>query len=258
MRAVFNFLVAFAAALAIIVDPAQAESIKLGGSTTFNFVIMQPYREKIEKASKTELTVTPSKSSGGIISLLERRIDIAMLSAPFEGKIELLRSSRLDLPFHQLRHFPIIRTRMAFAVHPEITVRSLTAQQMRRVLSGDVENWRDLGGPDLPIRLVMVREGGGVKLTVEQELLEGKPITVRDAIYVQSGSQVVRVVQQLPGALGLAQLNRLRTENLPEIVLADHRVSQELSLVTLGEPSTAAKAVIDATRDVAQKLMNED
>jgi phosphate transport system substrate-binding protein len=258
MRAVFNFLVVFAAALAIIVDPAQADPIKLGGSTTFNFVIMQPYRVKIEEASKTELTVTPSKSSGGIISLLERRIDIAMLSAPFEGKVELLRSSRLDLPFHQLRHFPITRTRMAFAVHPEITVRSLTAQQMRRVLSGGVENWRDLGGPDLPIRLVMVREGGGVKLTVEQELLEGKPITVRDAIYVQSGSQVVRVVQQLPGALGLAQLNRLRTENLPEIVLADHQVSQELSLVTLGEPSTAAKAVIDATRDVAQKLMNED
>lgn len=253
-----NHLLASAVVLVTIINYVQAEPLKLGGSTTFNSEIMEPYRLEIEKASKTEFVVVPSKSSGGIVSLFEGRADIAMLSAPLAGEIELLRSSYPEFAFQQLHHFPIARTRMAFAVHPETMVHSLTAHLMRRVLSGDIRNWQDLGGPDLPIRLVMVRDGGGVKLAVEKELLGGKSISVQDAIYVQIGSQVIRVVRQLPGALGLAQLKNLRKQNLPEIVLTDQQVLQELSLVTLGEPTVAIKAIIDATRDVARTIMNED
>jgi phosphate transport system substrate-binding protein len=254
----FNFFIVFAATLVMIVNHAQAESLKLSGSTTLNLLIIQPYQSEIEKASKTKLLVIPSKSSGGIVSLFEGRADIAMLSASLAGEIELLRNSYPGLPFQQLHHFPIARTRMAFAVHPEIMVRSLTPDLMRRVLSGNIDNWRDLGDSDLPIRLVMVRDGGGVKLSVEKALLGGKPVSVHDPIYVQIGSQVVRVVRQLPGALGLAQLKHLQKENLPEIVLTGDQVFQELSFVTLGEPTVASKAVIDATRDVAQRVMNED
>jgi ABC-type phosphate transport system substrate-binding protein len=254
----YKYPIACSAALVAITSYVQAETLKLGGSTTFDYVIMQPYKQEIEKTSRVELVVAPSKSSGGILSLFEGRVDIAMLSAPLSAEMDLLRGRYLELPLRQLHHFPIARTRMAFAVNPETAVRSLSAHQMRRVLLGEIENWQELGGPNLPIRLVMVRDGGGVKVTVEHELLGGKPVSAKDPIYVQIGSQVVRIVRQLPGTMGLAQLKNLRKENLPEIVLTDQQIFQELSLVTLGEPTVAAKAVIDAARDVARKLLAEE
>jgi ABC-type phosphate transport system substrate-binding protein len=123
---------------------------------------------------------------------------------------------------------------------------------MRRLLLGEITNWRQIGGADLPIRLVYVRDGGGVTLSVETELLQGQQVTVPDPIRVQAGSQVVKVVAQEPGALGLAQLGILRQSNLPEITL-DRPVTQRLNFVTLDEPSAAMKAVIKAAGEIAKR-----
>jgi hypothetical protein len=59
------------------------------------------------------------------------------------------------------------------------------------------------------------------------------------------------VVEQEQGALGLSQFNLVKRFNLPELQL-EHGVTQELALVTLGEPTPALRAVINAMRDVAK------
>ena len=122
---------------------------------------------------------------------------------------------------------------------------------LKRVLRGEIENWKELGGSDLAIRLVMVREGGGVKLTVENELLQGERIKVHNPILLPNGPRIVRVVEQEAGALGLAQLNLAQRFNLPELQL-ERPLVQELALVTLGEPTPAVLAVIDTIRDAAK------
>ena len=71
------------------------------------------------------------------------------------------------------------------------------------MLTGEISNWRQLGGPDLPIRIVAVREGGGVLASVEATLLGGAHISARDVIRVQVGTQIVKVVAQEPGAFGI-------------------------------------------------------
>ena len=126
---------------------------------------------------------------------------------------------------------------------------------LRAILRGVVVNWNELGGMDLPIRLVMVRDGGGVKLTVENELLGGDLVNAENAIPVANGERVVKVVEQEIGALGLMQFNLLQRYNLPELQL-DRSILQELNFVTLGPPTPGMKAVIDATRELATSQFN--
>jgi hypothetical protein len=57
-------------------------------------------------------------------------------------------------------------------------------------------------------------------------------------------------VEQEPGALGLAQLGVLRERHLPEL-MTERFIEQQLNLITLGEPTAAKRAVIDATRRVS-------
>jgi hypothetical protein len=104
---------------------------------------------------------------------------------------------------------------------------------------------------DLPIRLVMVCEGGGVQAAVEGQLLADKRTVSSNPIRVQIGSQVVKVVAQEPDALGLAQLGVLRRGKLPELE-TDVPVEQPLSLVTLGDPMPKVQKIIDAARHVAK------
>jgi hypothetical protein len=53
--------------------------------------------------------------------------------------------------------------------------------------------------------------------------------------------------------LGIAQLGLLKEHQLPELT-TDQAIEQELSLVTLGEPSPEQQAVINAVRQVAVSL----
>jgi len=98
-----------------------------------------------------------------------------------------------------------------------------------------------------------VQPGGGVTLSVAGELFGGQPFTPANPIRVAFGVQVVRVVEQEPRALGVAQLGLTQERQLPELA-TNKVIEQELNLVTLGEPSPEQQAVINAVRQVAASL----
>lgn len=215
---------------------------------------MIPYQRDIENLSQQKLIVVPNKSSLGIQALFEKNAQFGMISGPLEVEVKSLRKTLASAPFDQLKEFEIARTRMSFAVHPDNPVRTITIANLRRILLGEIRNWKEVGGRDIAIRLVMVREGGGVQASVENEVLKGQKIVAPDPIRVQIGSQVVKVVMQEPGTLGLAQLGVVRRAGVPELAL-DDPVDQTLSFVALGAPTPAMQSVIDAARQVARKVL---
>jgi phosphate transport system substrate-binding protein len=222
------------------------------GSTTFAHRVMEPYQHVIEAASGHKLTVVPNKSSRGLLSLFERVGDFGMISGPLNSEIRDLRSTPLALPFDRLQTFDIARTRMAFAINRANPVRTVTDHNMRRILLGEVTNWREVGGPDLPIMVVMVKAGGGVGASIESEFLGGRSIKPANPLIVQGSSQVIKITEMLPGGLGLSQLGLVRKSALAELK-TEHPIEQHLALVTLGEPTPEMKKVIEAARSVMSK-----
>lgn len=229
---------------------AAAQTFIVQGSTTFTHRIMEPYQGAIEAAAGHKLTVVPNKSSLGLLALFDKRADFAMISGPLTNEITRLKPKHPELAFDRLRAFRIWSTRMAFAVNKQNSVRQLTSEQMRAILLGTITRWRDVGGSDLPIRVIHVRNGGGVQASIEQELLNGKALNAPDAIPVQISSQVVKIVEQMPEGLGLSQLSIVRAANVAELKL-DSEVDQHLDLITLGDPTPEMQKVIDAAREIA-------
>jgi phosphate transport system substrate-binding protein len=234
-----------------LLQPASAETISIYGSSTFYSQLMQPLQGAIEAKSGHKLMVVSNKSSLGVMALFEKRADLAMISASLESQIAALKRTHPAMEYEKLKNFPVMHIRASFAINPKNPVRNVSVAQIRKILTGEITNWKALGGTDTPIRVVIVRGGGGVPTAVEGELLEGKPISATEhAIYVQSGQHVMAVVGQEPGALGLAQLGLVQKHKLPELK-TDRPVDQQLNLVSLGEPTAAMRAVIKATQDIA-------
>ena len=236
---------------------ALGQIFTVQGSTTFTHEIMVPYQLVIEASSGYKLAVVPNKSRIGLLALFERRTNFAMISGPLEKQVEQLKLTHRDLPFERLQAFHISRTYMTFAINRQNPVHEITDDSMRDILMGKLSNWRDVGGPDLPIKIVQVCRGGGVPNSVEVDLLNGKEISVQDPICVITSYQVVKVVEQLPEALGLAQRNIAMQSNVHELKI-DHPVVQELSLVTLGDPTPEMRKVIDAARSIASTAMRTE
>jgi phosphate transport system substrate-binding protein len=232
------------------INPAHADNLILQGSTTFATAIAQPDASAVEAQTGHHLDVIPNKSNLGLLALFEHKADLAMISTSLEREMEILSKSNPGLPLQRLKAFEIARTRAALVVHPDNPVRSARLQDIAKILTGEIANWKQLGGPDLPIRVVAAREGGGVVASVEARLLGAAHISAPDAIRVQVGTQIVRVVAQEPGAIGITHLAIVKSSPVVEMI-TDERIEQILSLVSLDDPSPAALAAIEAFRRIA-------
>lgn len=231
---------------------AAADTLVLQGSTTFADHMVR-YQAEVQKEARQKLKFIPNKTGEGLLALASGRADFAMTSGPVESDRDFLKRHNPDFPFDDLRVFEITRTRMAFAVYPGNPVNKVSMPALRKILLGDIRNWRDVGGHDLPIAVVLVREGGGVQASVERQVLQGQPIAAEGRILVQISPQVAKIVEQMPESLGLAQLNVVRASKAKELETADP-IEQRLSLITLGEPTAAKRDVIEAMRRIAARV----
>ncbi|MBN8534221.1 MAG: substrate-binding domain-containing protein [Rhizobiales bacterium] len=90
--------------------------------------------------------------------------------------------------------FPLFDLPVVLIAHPAVARRNLTSAEWSRIRSGHLRNWRDLGGPDLPIKLVMHHEFEGI--------LPALPAGQRRASAAHTRDVDV-LVRQVPGAIGL-------------------------------------------------------
>ena len=239
------------AILAALTRPASADTVILQGSTTFNAELVVGHQPDIEHAAHHTLVIIPNKSNLGLLALLKRDADLAMISTALANEQRLLKAADPTLDVGTLQVVVVASTHAALITHPQNPVRSISPHDLRRVLVGEVTNWRTLGGADLPIRLVAVREGGGVVSSIEAAILgSGQHITAPAQIRVQNGPQIVKVVEQEPGALGITQSKLIAGHQVNQVDIGPP-IEQQLGLVSLGPPSPTAAAVIEAFRAAA-------
>jgi ABC-type phosphate transport system substrate-binding protein len=251
----FRALAIFVLSLFAIADApaARAETLTIQGSSTASITLLTPNQAMIESLSGQSLKIVGIRSDIGLLRLLARQAEFAVISTSLKQSVNLLRANNPGLPYDKLVAFPVSHVRVAFAVNPNNPVRNVDMRSIRRILSGELTNWKQLGGADEQIRVAYVQSGGGVTLSVAGELFGGQPFTPANPIRVSFGAQVVKVVEQEPRALGVAQIGLIKEHQLPEL-MTNQLIEQELSLVTLGEPSPQQQAVINAVRQVAANL----
>jgi phosphate transport system substrate-binding protein len=187
-RSFNRFLLALAVAGSAGIGAARSDSLVLQGSTTFATGVAQPFASAVEARTGHHIEIVPNKSNLGLLALFELKADLAMISTTLEREVEILRKSDPGLPVQSLKAFQIARTRAALVIHPDNPVRTARLQDVAKILTGKISNWKQLGGPDLPIRVVAVREGGGVLASVEARLLGTAHIPAADTIRVQVGT----------------------------------------------------------------------
>jgi ABC-type phosphate transport system substrate-binding protein len=68
---------------------------------------------------------------------------------------------------------PIAFFLFSLAINEEAGVEDLSVDQIRRIYRGEIVNWRDVGGNDLPVRLVSRNPGSGTRTTFQRRILGG-------------------------------------------------------------------------------------
>ncbi len=132
-----------------------------------------------EKETGTKVTVLGGGSIRGLTDLAEGRMDFA---ASCQSKTP-------DDP-EDFVYITASWDALVFIVNRSNPVTSITPQQVRDIYEGKINNWKQLGGPDLNLISVITttRGFGGVGEALERYILNGKrPLPVRNST-MQSSS----------------------------------------------------------------------
>ena len=150
---------------------------------------------------------------------------------------------------------PIAYDAIAVIVHPNNPVNGLTKAQVKRIFQGTITNWREVGGPDLPIGLVNRDEASGTREAFSKIVLDKERFDPTAVILPGTG-QVRSVVAQEQSAIGYISLGFVTddvkalkidgvTADEATVVSGAYPVQRVLHFFTKGDPTGLVKRYID-------------
>ncbi|WP_287127672.1 PstS family phosphate ABC transporter substrate-binding protein [Candidatus Cyanaurora vandensis] len=170
MRTPVKTLVAALTAAIVLAPVALAGTITIKGSDTMVNMAAKWASEYSKKNPATKIQVTGGGSGTGIKSLVDGQVNLANASRQMKSK-EYDSAERNGIT-------PIeIKTSidgLAVIVNKNNPVKRLTYQQLEAIFTGQITNWKDVGGSNSPISLYGRENSSGTYEYFREEVLEGK------------------------------------------------------------------------------------
>jgi phosphate transport system substrate-binding protein len=171
-------------------DGAARESLLIGAAAA-----MLPLTRALAQAFVRE--------PGAPAILVERGGSLPAYIAASRGAIDLAAMTRAlsdgedDAGAH---NYLIARDDIGIVAHPALPVRGLTRAQVRAVCTGEVANWRVLGGPDRPVAVYALPRGATARQSAERLVLDGAEFAV-DARECADAAALVAAVAADPAGI---------------------------------------------------------
>jgi phosphate transport system substrate-binding protein len=130
-------------------------------------------------------------------------------------------------------------------------VRDISVSQLRAIFNGSITNWKELGGPDKPIIVIVPEKNTGAYKNFQQLAL--KRFDIKYDFMAYRSTDVVKLVHRIPWSISfITQGANTVDEAIKKITIGGHAPGekdypyhQTFSFVTQGVPSGAAKKLID-------------
>ena len=173
-------------------------TVSTDGSTSMEKVIMS-LRESFQAENKG-ITVgyNPTGSGSGITAVSEGRCDIGLAS----------RALKDDEKAAGLKETVLALDGIAIIVNPENKVSDLTVEQIAKIYTGEITNWKDVGGDDAEIVLIGREAGSGTRDGFES--ITGTKDSCKYRQELTSTGDVITTVAGNPNAIGYASLASIK------------------------------------------------
>lgn len=251
-RGSFSMKSLAAALLAVLAcQSALAETLEISGGTV-------PYADAIEprladiKALGIEIKFNGVGTGRGMLALVDGKVAMASCGDVLaEGikaaKKAAAKENREITPPGNMVFTRIGTDEMVVVVHKGNSVTELSKAQLKDLATGKIANWREVGGPDLPVKVIVTEPSLAPGQFFQGAIMDGAPYAT-GATEVRSPKEVITWVSRTPGGFGVAPEPFMKKEPGDARQVKAPPLMRPLGLVTVGEPAGAAKKVADLLR----------
>lgn len=233
-------------------------TVKVAGSTS-----VQPLAEELadafmDKNPDVNVSVQGGGSSAGIESAAK-------------GTAQIGTSSRELQPEEKsgITETIIANDGIAVIVSTDNQITGLTKDQIKKVFTGEVTDWSQVGGKKGPITVVVREEGSGTRGAFEEMILGKGTRFIANAVVQNSTGAVKTAVTKDSNAVGFISLGsvddtviaiKVDGTAVSEATVLDksYKISRTFIFLTKGEADPATKAFIDFVLSAdGQKIISE-
>lgn len=162
--------------------------------------------------------IAASSSAQGFADVVAGEAHIAMMTRRPDAA-ELDEGWQLgDLSSHD-QEFVLALDGAAVVVHRDNPIARLDISQLRRIFSGQVRDWRDVGGRAGPIRLQMVSTANSARDLVDERVMRGNGYGL--SRQHADGPSLLRAIAADPQAIGFITLRQPWGEGVRPVAIAE-------------------------------------
>ncbi len=161
----------FFLALAILFSSgiASAEMLQIKGSDTLINLVQRLAEVYMQKNPGKEIAITGGGSGTGIAALINKKCDIANASRGMQQK-EVASANAVGV---NPTRIAVAMDGLSVIVNGNNKVAQLTVDQLGKIFRGEVRNWSELGGANMPITLYGRQSNSGTYVFFMEEVLKG-------------------------------------------------------------------------------------
>jgi phosphate transport system substrate-binding protein len=227
-----RFLIASLAIL-IMCSSAFAGAIQVKGSDTELNAVQALAEAFMNKNESVSIAVTGGGSGAGFAALINHKADMAIASRAIQpSEVGKCRAGGIE-PNYIV--FGI--DGLSIIVNKANKVKSLTMDQVAKIYKGDIKNWKDVGGADMPISLYGRQSSSGTFVYFRQNVMHGEYSTKMNRM--TGNAQIVEGVKADRAGIGYVGVGYTQQ---------DGKMIDGISVLSIAkeEGSTAVSPLVEA------------
>ena len=173
-------------------------TVATDGSTSMEKVIGALSEAFMANNADTTVTYNPTGSGSGITAVQEGTCDIGLSSRALKDEEKAAGLKETILAYDGI----------AIIVHPDNPVSDLTLDQIAKLYTGEITNWKDVGGNDAEVVLIGREAASGTRDGFES--ITGTKDKCQYRQELTSTGDVITAVSQNPDAIGYASLASIK------------------------------------------------
>jgi len=236
---------------------AEHKPVTIKGSDTM-VILAQRWAENYMKENPDRMIqVTGGGSGVGIAALINGGTDICDATRPMKDVEKEQVKSRHG---KEVKEIPVALDGVAIYVNLTSTIQSLSPAQLKGIYTGQITNWRDVGGKDGKIVPYSRENNSGTYVFFKEHVL-GNADYAREIQTLPGTAAVVNAVSKDPASIGyggIAYAEGIRAipirkddtsapvaPSLATVQSGQYPLSRNLFFYTIGEPAGDVKAFVD-------------